>query len=86
MSKTKGFMVDFKLPDGKVITKHLHKLDDMKSMVDKFKIPAVTIHGPEDKIVPLSSKELSDLNKWPVIPELAENGICEICNPKKENK
>jgi hypothetical protein len=84
MSKTKGFQVDFKLPDGQVISEHLHKLDDVKNMVERYKMPSITIHGVGDKWHG-SRNDVRDLVKWPIVPEILDKeDDCPICNPKKE--
>jgi hypothetical protein len=84
MSKTKGFEVDFKLPDGQTISRHLHKLDEMKDMVERYKIPAITIHNKADKWSG-SGNDVSDLVKWPLVPDRLtdQEDDCPICNPPK---
>jgi hypothetical protein len=85
MSKTKGFSVDFTLPDGKVITRHVHKLDEVKSMVNEYKIPSVTIHSTADKWTG-NAKTIEDLNKWPLVPDKIDpkDDDCPICSPKNK--
>lgn len=85
MSKTKGFEVDFKLPDGQTITRHLHKLSEVKTFVEEYKIPSITIHGTADKWTGDFNK-VAELNRWPIVPtQLDErDDDCPTCNPKKQ--
>lgn len=85
MSKTRGFTVDFKMEDGQVITRHTHKLNEVKGFVDQYKIPAITIHSRADKWSG-DWKQVSDLKQWPLVPELIDEreDDCPICNPPKE--
>jgi hypothetical protein len=85
MSKTKGFEVDFTLPDGQIISRHIHKLNDVKSMVEQYKIPSVTIHSTSSKWTG-DLNQVSELNQWPLVPDRIsdQEDDCPICNPKKK--
>lgn len=86
MSKTKGFEVDFSLPDGQIISRHIHKLDEVKDMVEKYKIPSITVHNTGSKWTG-DANQVSELTKWPLVPDKIDpkDDDCTICNPRKKD-
>jgi hypothetical protein len=54
----------------------------MQDFVDKYKVPNVTVHTVADKWHG-TANDVQGLNRWPVVPELCEDEICDICNPKR---
>jgi hypothetical protein len=86
MSKTKGFSVDFHIPNSTPVTRHMHKLDEVKSFVEQYKIPRVIIHSVADKWSG-TDKDVAELKQWPVVPDrLDQEDECPICSAINKEK